>query len=287
MLKAREAPRAGDWRPLGGGGESSPRPRRSATSGRLFPEFPPVASSGAQRARREAPGPPGGAAGRMVPGAGRSAVSGALPSVRRSPAPPAPLRSAPAGGCGEVGPPPRRPPAPAAGGSRPPASGRSSRRRAGPKPGAAPTLEAAPRAAAAAPAVGCGAELQPAPRAPGRRTWAQTAGPWGGARPGGAGRTHLGPAPRKAGADRGLPPGREKLGVPGARAATLETETGSSGAAPGRKLSRRHGDLRDSWSPGLCPAASGSLSDVQLASFELKWATMIVSDVVPNPVLFI
>lgn len=109
-------------------------------------------------------------------GTGRSGVSsaqGAGPALR------APgrsriarlSRSRPARSA-ELGPPPRRPPA-RSGSSGNPAPGRSSRCRAGPSAGAAPSREGAQLrrsgAAAAAPAVGYRAELQPAPRAPGRR----------------------------------------------------------------------------------------------------------------------
>ena len=147
-----------------------------------------VASAGSQRADSEASARParrrGGSHG--VKGAGRSGVSSALgagPALRapgRSPL--ARLcRPRPAGSA-ELGPPPRRPPAcsPSFGN---PAPGRSSRRRAGPSAGAAPSREGAQLrrsgAAAAAPAVGCRAKLQPAPRAPGLR--------------------HLGPDRRRAG----------------------------------------------------------------------------------------
>ncbi|XP_060274228.1 uncharacterized protein LOC132660078 [Ovis aries] len=93
----------------------------------------------------------------------RSPRSQALPDR-----PPLPLQA------GEVRGARSAPSAPArSGSSGNPAPGRSSRCRAGPSAGAAPSREGAQLrrsgAAAAAPAVGYRAELQPAPRAPGRR----------------------------------------------------------------------------------------------------------------------
>lgn len=106
-------------------------------------------------------------------------------------------------GSAEIGPPPRRPRVPAAGGSR---SRAELSLRAGPGEGAAPTREVdrlrRSRTAPAAPAVGCRAELQP--RAV--RTWVPAPGPRVARRGAGPGRGRGG---AWAGPGRGPGGGRE------------------------------------------------------------------------------
>lgn len=103
---------------------------------------------------------------RLSPARSGPAPLSALPGARPSPASPRPRPA----GSAEVSPPTLRRAALAA--VEKPAPRRSSLRGAGQSAGTAPTRESArlrgPGAAAAAPAVGCGAELQPAPRVPGR-----------------------------------------------------------------------------------------------------------------------
>lgn len=131
-------------------------------------------------------------------------------------------RPRPAGSV-ELGPPPRRPPACSRSFGNP-APGRSSRRRARPSAGTAPSREGAQLrrsgAATAAPAVGCRAKLQPAPCAPGlshlgpdRRGAGRGGGPGGAEAPERSLRAPLpgSPVPSVAeGADGDLPEKGEK-----------------------------------------------------------------------------
>lgn len=186
--KAREA-QAASWGRRGRLGQSS---RCFPTSRLVFSSVGGGGRGGSQSEERS-PGPTrrrGRSHGarargaRLSPARSGPALLSALPAARPSPASPRP-RSA---GSAEVGPPTPRPSARAA--LENPAPKRSSRCQAGPSAGAAPTREAAQLrgsgAAAAAPAVGGGAELQPAPHAPGRPHLRGTPAVRGGAGQGGA-----------------------------------------------------------------------------------------------------
>lgn len=162
MVKLEKPKKRGSAASWGRRGLLGRAPRCSPGVSPRLGEFPGRRARGLQRAERGARGRREGAAGRMVPGRGTDARR----SPARSPASPAP---GPRVGGARSAPSTRRAlPAPWEAGARaelwPPS--RAERRSC---PNSRSRSARPLGAAAAAPAAGCGAELQAAPRAPGRR----------------------------------------------------------------------------------------------------------------------